>query len=239
MKECKEGILGVLGGMGPQATNTFYQRIIDRTQAEKDQEHLQVLIWSDAKIPDRTAGILAGPEAAEQVYQALLDGARLLERAGCTVLAIPCNTSHYFADRLQAQLKIPLIHMIRETVAAIQAMGKKTVGILATDGTVRTGIYQKELTAAGLTPVTLPEELQGVVMSIIYDEIKRGETGSREKFGEVDAWLRQAGCDCAILGCTELSVYRNLHSLPPYYIDAMEVLAQQAILRCGKQLRNV
>lgn len=239
MKECKEGILGVLGGMGPQATNTFYQRIIDRTQAEKDQEHLQVLIWSDAKIPDRTAGILAGPEAAEQVYQALLDGARLLERAGCTVLAIPCNTSHYFVDRLQAQLRIPIIHMIRETVAAIQAMGKKTVGILATDGTVRTGIYQKELTAAGLTPVTLPEELQGVVMSIIYDEIKRGETGSREKFGEVDAWLRQAGCDCAILGCTELSVYRNLHSLPPYYIDAMEVLAQQAILRCGKQLRNV
>ena len=239
MKECKEGILGVLGGMGPQATNTFYQRLIDRTQAEKDQEHLRVLIWSDAKIPDRTAGILAGPEAAEQVYQALLDGARLLEGAGCTVLAIPCNTSHYFADRLQAQLKIPLIHMIRETVAAIQAMGKKTVGILATDGTVRTGIYQKELTAAGLTPVTLPEELQGVVMSIIYDEIKRGETGSREKFGEVDAWLRQAGCDCAILGCTELSVYRNLHSLPPYYIDAMEVLAQQAILRCGKQLRNV
>ncbi|HIY31983.1 MAG TPA: amino acid racemase [Candidatus Evtepia faecavium] len=239
MKERKEGILGVLGGMGPQATNTFYQRIIDRTQAEKDQEHLQVLIWSDAKIPDRTAGILAGPEAAEQVYQALLDGARLLERAGCTVLAIPCNTSHYFADRLQAQLKIPLIHMIRETVAAIQAMGKKTVGILATDGTVRTGIYQKELTAAGLTPVTLPERLQKTVMSIIYDEIKKGETGSREKFGEVDAWLRQAGCDCAILGCTELSVYRNLHSLPPYYIDAMEVLAQQAILRCGKQLRNV
>lgn len=239
MKERKEGILGVLGGMGPQATNTFYQRIIDRTQAEKDQEHLQVLIWSDAKIPDRTAGILAGPEAAEQVYQALLDGAKLLEGAGCTVLAIPCNTSHYFADRLQAQLRIPIIHMIRETVAAIQAMGKKTVGILATDGTVQTGIYQKELTAAGLTPVTLPERLQKTVMSIIYDEIKKGETGSREKFGEVDAWLRQAGCDCAILGCTELSVYRNLHSLPPYYIDAMEVLAQQAILRCGKQLRNV
>lgn len=239
MKERKEGILGVLGGMGPQATNTFYQRLIDRTQAEKDQEHLRVLIWSDAKIPDRTAGILGTPDQAEAVYAALLAGAKLLEGAGCTVLAIPCNTSHYFADRLQAQLKIPLIHMIRETVAAIQAMGKKTVGILATDGTVRTGIYQKELTAAGLTPVTLPEELQGVVMSIIYDEIKRGETGSREKFGEVDAWLRQAGCDCAILGCTELSVYRNLHSLPPYYIDAMEVLAQQAILRCGKQLRNV
>ena len=236
MKERKEGILG---GMGPQATNTFYQRIIDRTQAETDQEHLRVLIWSDAKIPDRTAGILGTPDQAEAVYAALLAGAKLLEGAGCTVLAIPCNTSHYFADRLQAQLHIPSIHMIRGTVAAIQAMGKKTVGILATDGTVQTGIYQKELTAAGLTPVTLPERLQKTVMSIIYDEIKKGETGSREKFGEVDAWLRQAGCDCAILGCTELSVYRALHSLPPYYMDAMEVLAEQAILRCGKQLRNV
>lgn len=239
MKAQQEGILGVLGGMGPQATNTFYQRIIDRTQAETDQEHLRVLIWSDAKIPDRTAGILGTPDQAEAVYAALLAGAKLLEGAGCTVLAIPCNTSHYFADRLQAQLRIPIIHMIRETVAAIQAMGKKTVGILATDGTVQTGIYQKELTAAGLTPVTLPEKLQKTVMSIIYDEIKKGETGSREKFGEVDAWLRQAGCDCAILGCTELSVYRALHSLPPYYMDAMEVLAEQAILRCGKQLRNV
>ena len=239
MKAQQEGILGVLGGMGPQATNTFYQRIIDRTQAETDQEHLRVLIWSDAKIPDRTAGILGTPDQAEAVYAALLAGAKLLERAGCTVLAIPCNTSHYFVDRLQAQLRIPIIHMIRQTVAAIQAMGKKTVGILATDGTVQTGIYQKELTAAGLTPVTLPERLQKTVMSIIYDEIKKGETGSREKFGEVDAWLRQAGCDCAILGCTELSVYRALHSLPPYYMDAMEVLAEQAILRCGKQLRNV
>jgi aspartate racemase len=158
---------------------------------------------------------------------------------GATVLAIPCNTSHYFADRLQAQLNIPLINMIRETVAAIQASGKKKVGILATDGTVRTGIYQDALTQAGLTPVTLPENLQKTVMSIIYDEIKRGETGSREKFGEIDAYLRAQGCDCAILGCTELSVYRVLHSLPPYYIDAMEVLAEQAILRCGKELRNV
>ena len=97
----QEGILGVLGGMGPQATNTFYQRIIDRTQAESDQEHLRVLIWSDAKIPDRTAGILGTPDQAEAVYQHLLADAKLLERAGCTVLAIPCNTSHYFVDRIQ------------------------------------------------------------------------------------------------------------------------------------------
>ena len=233
----EEGILGVLGGMGPQATNTFYQRIIDRTQAESDQEHLRVLIWSDAKIPDRTAGILGGD--GEAVFRQLLEGARLLERSGCTVLAIPCNTSHYFADRLQGELGIPIIHMIRETVREICREGKRTVGILATDGTVRTGIYQRELEQAGLTAVTPPEDLQRVVMSIIYDEIKRGETGSREKFGEIDDFLRSSGCDCAILGCTELSVFRALHALPSFYIDAMEILAEQSILRCGKTLRNV
>lgn len=232
-----EGILGVLGGMGPQATNTFYQRIIDRTQAESDQEHLRVLIWSDAKIPDRTAGILGGQE--EAVFQHLLADAKLLERAGCTCLAIPCNTSHYFADRLQARLSIPILHMIRETVQRIQQAGKRRVGILATDGTVQTGIYQKELEQAGLCAVVPPPPLQKTVMSIIYDEIKRGEAGSREKFGELDAFLREAGCDCAILGCTELSVYRSLHSLPAYYVDAMEILAERAIVCCGKQLRNI
>jgi len=233
----REGILGVIGGMGPQATNTFYQRLIDRTQAETDQEHLPVLIWSDAGIPDRTASILGGRE--EEVYQRLLADARLLEGAGCTHIVLPCNTSHYFVDRLQAELSVPIIHMIRETVAVIQAAGKKVVGILATDGTVQTGIYQRELEKAGLTAVIPPETIQKTVMSIIYDEIKRGETGSREKFAEIDAFLRDAGCDCAILGCTELSVFRNLHSLPPYYIDAMEILAEQAILRCGKKLRNI
>lgn len=144
----QEGILGVLGGMGPQATNTFYQRIIDRTQAESDQEHLRVLIWSDAKIPDRTAASWAPQTRRRPSTSICWRTPSSWERAGCTVLAIPCNTSHYFADRLQGELHIPLIHMIRETVSAIRAMGKTTVGILATDGTVRTGIYQQALEAA-------------------------------------------------------------------------------------------
>ena len=231
--------LGVIGGMGPQATNTFYQYIIDRTDARTDQEHLSVLIFSDCAMPDRTAAILGTQAQKDEVYERLLSDARMLERAGCTAIAVPCNTSHYFLDRVQEQISIPIVHMIRETARLLVSQGKKRPGILATDGTVQTGIYQKELTAAGLTPVTLPQTLQQTVMSIIYDEIKKGETGSREKFGEVDAYLRQVGCDCAILGCTELSVYRVLHSLPSFYIDAMEILAEQAILRCGKQLRNI
>ena len=91
--------LGILGGMGPQATQVFYQRILDMTDATRDQEHVPTLIWSDTQIPDRTAAILGGD--AEGCYRRLLEGAKLLEGCGCTALAIPCNTSHYFADRLQ------------------------------------------------------------------------------------------------------------------------------------------
>ena len=239
MKAQQEGILGVLGGMGPQATNTFYQRIIDRTQAETDQEHLRVLIWSDAKIPDRTAGILGTPDQAEAVYAALLAGAKLLEGAGCTVLAIPCNTSHYFVDRIQQEIGIPILHMIRETARTLVAQGKRRPAILATDGTIRTGLYQKECAAFGLEAAPPEPAVQRLVMSIIYEDIKRGERGSREKFAQIDRALASMGCDCAILGCTELSVFRSYHSLPPFYVDAMEVLAELAVVRCGKQLRTI
>ncbi len=229
--------LGVLGGMGPQATQIFYQRILDRTDAERDQEHLPTLILSDTEMPDRTAAILGG--RGEEVFGRLLSDARQLEACGCTALAIPCNTSHYFADRLQAELDIPLINMVRETCRVLARRGCKRVGILATDGTVRTGIYQMECTAQGFEGVAPDEDTQKLVMSIIYEEIKRGESGSREKFAAIDRALRDLGCDAAILGCTELSVYRVYHGLPDFYVDAMEVLVEESITRCGKRLRNV
>lgn len=233
----KEARLGILGGMGPQATQIFYQRIIERTDAARDQEHVPALIWSDSQIPDRTAALLEG--RGEEVFRRLLADARLLEQAGCTVIAIPCNTSHYFVDRLQQEVGIPILHMIRETVRRISREGSPKVGILATDGTVQMGLYQKACADQGLMTVIPPKDIQKLVMSIIYDEIKRGEPGSREKFAQVDRVMRDLGCDCAILGCTELSVYRSYHNLPGFYVDAMEVLAEEAILHCGKPLRFI
>mgnify|MGYP002604549757 CR=1 FL=1 len=231
--------LGIIGGMGPQATNTFYQYIIDRTDAHSDQEHLSVLIFSDSDMPDRTGAILGSEADREAVSQRLLDDARLLESAGCTVLAVPCNTAHYFLDRVQEQVGVPILHMIRETARTLVAQGKRRPAILATDGTIRTGLYQKECAAFGLEAAPPEPAVQRLVMSIIYEEIKRGERGSREKFAQIDRALASMGCDCAILGCTELSVFRSYHSLPPFYVDAMEVLAELAVVRCGKQLRTI
>jgi aspartate racemase len=229
--------LGVLGGMGPQATQIFYQRILDRTEAVCDQEHLPALILSDTEMPDRTKAILSGQ--GETVYIRLLKNARLLESCGCTAIAIPCNTSHYFLDRLQTEVKTPILHMVRETAKVIHQRGCRRVGILATDGTVQMGLYQKECAALGLKGLAPEPEIQKLVMSIIYDEIKKGEKGSREKFAVVDKALRAMGCDAGILACTELSVYRVYHGLPDFYVDAMEVLVEQAITVCGKKLRMV
>ena len=229
--------LGILGGMGPQATQVFYQFVLDRTDAARDQDHLPTLILSDTKMPDRTAAILSG--CSEGLYQRLLDDARLLETCGCTAIAIPCNTSHYFVDRLQGEIGIPIIHMIRETAVALAGAGKKHPAILATDGTIRSGLYQRECEALGMAAFSPDDNTQSLVMSIIYEEIKQGEQGSREKFAQIDRAVRKAGCDCAILACTELSVFATYHSLPPFYVDAMGVLAEQAVTRCGYPLRMI
>lgn len=231
----QEKRLGILGGMGPQATQIFYQWILDRTDAACDQEHIPALILSDTAMPDRTQAILSGQEGP--ILQRLLDDAKLLERSGCTAIAIPCNTSHYFVPRIQPELSIPILHMPRLTVERLRRAGRKKAAVLATDGTHHVGVYSSACREAGIEPVVPDGETQKLVMSIIYDEIKKGERGSREKFDRIDRFVRAAGCDGAILGCTELSVYRSYHGLPDFYIDAMEVLAEESILACGKRLR--
>lgn len=231
--------LGVLGGMGPQATNTFYQYIIDRTDARTDQEHLSVLIFSDCAMPDRTAAILGTQAQKDEVYERLLSDACMLERAGCTAIAVPCNTSHYFLDRVQEQISIPIVHMIRETARLLVSQGKKRPGILATDGTIRTGLYQREFAAFGIYAAAPRPAAQKQVMSLIYDDIKAGKAGDPEKFAAFTKDLVEQGCDCAVLACTELSVFANQHHLSPFYVDAMAVLAQRSIELCHKPLRAV
>lgn len=232
-----QSLLGVLGGMGPQATQIFYQFVLDRTDAASDQEHLPTLILSDTQVPDRTSAILNG--RTKELYAKLLNDVRLLERCGCTAIAIPCNTSHYFVDRLQEAVRVPILHMIRETAAVLHAQGKRRPAILATDGVIQTGLYARECAGFGIEAVAPDPDTQKLVMSIIYDDIKQGKKGSWEKFAEIDRALHKSGCDCAVLACTELSVFSVYHPLSPYYLDAMAVLAEKAVAFCGYTLRKI
>lgn len=232
----QKGKLGVLGGMGPQATELFYRRVVEFTAAQRDQEHIETLVLSDTQMPDRTAAILSGDTAP--VYARLLADARLLEGWGAACIAIPCNTSHTFVPRLQKELKTPIVNMIAETAAALKAVQARRVGILATDGTIQMGLYHAACQEAGIEAVSPPGEIQKLVMSVIYDEVKGGRPVSRDKLAAIDAALVEMGCDHGVLACTELSVCKGWEALNCKYLDALDVLARRCVTACGYPLRN-
>lgn len=235
MKQENEKLLGVIGGMGPLATQLFYKMVIEKTEAYRDQDHLNMIIFSHASMPDRTAAILKNDTA--ELYGKLLDDARSLEKLGADFIAIPCNTSHFFVDRIQKEISVPIINMITETVETIHEKGTR-VGILATDGTVKTELYQNACRETGLVPVVPSEECQKLVMKIIYDGIKDGGEINLEDFEEIEMELKAQGCTCAIMACTELSCFKERYQLNDYYLDAMEVLAEKSLLYCGKQIKE-
>lgn len=228
--------IGVIGGMGPMASQLFYKMVIEHTVAQKDQDHINMIILSDASMPDRTEAILSGHY--EEPYQQLLDDARLLEQCGCKAIGITCNTSHFFVDMIKDKINIPIIHMIRETAACIAGIchGGK-IGIMATDGTVRTELYQKALREEGLSPYIPSEEIQKEVMYQIYDRIKNGQPFDAVSWHRIETEYRNAGCERVLLACTELSVIRADEGLGDWYVDPMEVLARKVIQFAGRQYK--
>lgn len=229
--------LGVIGGMGPEATSYYYDQVIRHTEASCDQEHLDMVILSCASMPDRTAAIQTGETA--ELLATMRSCAHLLEQAGCAHIAIPCNTSHFFYDQIQAFTRVPIIHMPREAVReAVRVRGAGRVGIMGTDGTVGSGIYARECAAAGAACVTPPEEIQAGIMSIIYDDVKAGRAPDLDTFDDALSWFTgEAGCDCVILACTELSVIGQYRALPDVALDAMDVLVRESIVRSGAHYR--
>ena len=230
--------IGVLGGMGPLATHLFYGMIISNTDAKRDQDHIDMIILNHASMPDRTQALLSGD--TRDLYSKLLEDCIFLEKSGVSHIAIPCNTAHFFVDKLQSEISIPIINMVREVARDMKgAKGEGVkVGILATDGTVKLGVYQAELEREGLIPVIPSEENQKRVMRIIYDGIKNGGEINYEDFQEVENEMIEKECGCAIMGCTELSCFMDMYKLSnEFYIDAMKTLALKTITAAGKRFK--
>ncbi len=228
-----EKTLGILGGMGPMASMLFYKMITEHTQAEKDQDHIKTVLLSDSKMPDRTSAILSGTYGP--CDEQILRDALFLKDAGCHMIAVTCNTAHLFVDRIKDRVSIPFIHMIGETAAemALRYPGG-TIGIMATDGTIKTGLYQKRLEALGLKPFTPSDKIQKLVMHEIYDCIKAGKRYDEASFSLIEKEFREAGCDSVLLACTELSVIKADENLGDWYTDPMLVMARKCIEACGK-----
>ena len=223
--------LGIIGGMGPLASELFYKMLTEKTAASSDQEHLNAIIFSHADMPDRTSAILSGDsEKIAHVRDLLLADALSLESLGCRARAVTCNTAHFFVDMISSAVGIPFIHMIKEAAAETARLipGGK-VAILATDGTISTGLYQKALAEAGVVPFVPQPDVQALVMHEIYDCIKAGRPADRESWAAIDRHLRELGCQKALLACTELSVIRSAEGLPDFYLDPMEIMAVRAL----------
>ena len=146
--------IGILGGMGPLATADLFQKIVLLTKADTDREHIRVYIDSNANIPDRTAAILSG---GEDPVPEMASALRHLEACGADCIIMPCNTAHYFLPRLQAMTKIPFLSILTAAAEACKAQFPgKTVGILATRGTLAANLYQEALVQAGV-PYLVPD----------------------------------------------------------------------------------
>lgn len=228
--------LGVIGGLGPLATAYFFELVIRMTEAQTDQEHVELMILNCPSVPDRTSYILGKSE--ESPLPAMLKMGRQLQRIGAEYIAIPCITAHYFHRELTEAISVPIIHIVRETAEHLARYGVGSAGLMATDGTVCSGLFQEELKERGIACVLPDRENQQFVMELIYQDIKAGRPVSMSKFEHVSSYLREKGAECIILGCTELSLIKRDYFLGAGYLDAMEILARQAVLVSGARLKG-
>lgn len=224
-------MLGIIGGMGPMASAVFYDMISSKTDASCDQENLNLILLSHAGMPDRTRAILSKDEAQiEEVRSKLYADAIFLQNAGCTAIAVTCNTAHYFVNMIEDELDIPFIHLIRETAEAVASeFGARKVAVLATDGTIETRLYQDELSKRGVIAFTPKAEVQALVMHEIYECIKSGKPADEEIWQKIEEYVKAEGCEAAILACTELSVVRKELSLGSFYFDPMDIMAERCL----------
>lgn len=228
-------VFGIIGGMGPMATQVLYKMVTDYTPAKKDNDHLDLMILSDASMPDRTAAILGTQEDRDKCYAQLKEDTEFLEKAGVKAIAVPCNTAHFFMHQIEKEMTVPLISMIR---SAAEELGKKypgqKVAILATDGTVKAHVYQPAFEANGVVPYVVSPETQKHVMHIIFDCVKAGKPADPESLAAIDAEVKAAGCASGLLACTELSVIKEDGGFGDFYTDAMDVLARRIVEFMGR-----
>lgn len=224
--------LGIIGGLGPMATTYFLYLLTQMSLAETDQEHMEILMYSKPSIPDRTRYILG--LSRENPAPEMIKAGQMLKGMGAELLAVPCITAHYFHEELEKNIGLQVLHAVRETAKYLREAGVDKVGILATDGTIRSGLFEHVFTQYKIATVNPGENSQRLVMDLIYGQIKSGKKGNLEEFIQVGEELSAAGAQVNLLGCTELSLLKRDYVLPGGYLDVLEVLASCAVRECGR-----
>jgi aspartate racemase len=221
--------IGVLGGMGPWATLDFFEKILRLTPAKTDQEHLRVIIDNNPKIPDRSPAIVG---TGEDPTPALVAGARILQQAGADVIVIPCNTAHYFYERVQNAVSIPVLHIMEEVVSTAreEVPSARVLGILATAAAVSSGLYARACARKGIEVVNPDPAGQQVVNRAIY-AVKGGQMGPEITAGlkKIADGLVGRGAQALVLGCTELPFVLKPQDVRVPLLDSNQILARAAV----------
>lgn len=229
-KVAPKRMVGIFGGMGPEATANLYAEIVRLTPAKEDQDHLPTVIYSRPQVPDRTKCIESG---SREIVPYIQEGVRRLERMGASLIAIPCNTVHYYHADMQKAVRVPVLNMITEAVDAVEKQHPqcKIVGLLASNGTVRSKLYEKAFEARGIR-VVYPEAAcqQTCVMNAVYS-IKAGGDKRRQAdlLARAAADVTRKGAQVIVLGCTEIPLAFDSSRTRLPVVNATEVLALAAI----------
>jgi aspartate racemase len=217
-------VVGIIGGMGPEATLDLMRRVLAKTPARDDQDHIHLIVESNPKIPSRIAHLIEGTGA--DPTPELIRIAVNLQRAGAEALAIPCNTAHAYAHSIRRAVSIPLLDMVQLTVDQIASSPRTArVGLLASSAVLATELYAKAFSAHGIA-VVHPAG-QDEVMSLIK-AVKRGETGLAGQTALARIALELANqADMLLIGCSELSVISAGITKP--FVDSLDVQAQAIV----------
>lgn len=234
-KKISGELVGILGGMGPLATAYFYEKVIKLTCADKDQDHIPLIINNIPDVPDRTKAIES--RDYEPVLEKLEDGINQLQSSGCTKIACTCNTAHFFLRILSEKMQIPIIDMIELTgdhiLNKFNSKCENLTAIFATDGTIKSCLYQSALDIRGVPFYVPNNDEQKLVMTQIYDCIKAGRPYNADLWDQLIASVKEKGVTSIIMGCTELSVIKDENHLGDLYIDPMDILAREVIRISG------
>ena len=223
-----EKTVGILGGMGPEATVDLMQRIISLTPALDDADHIRCIVDNNPKVPSRIKAIIEG--RGEDPGPCMADMATRLESWGADFLVIACNTAHHYYRNVSDAVDIPVInliglvtdHLIRHFPA------HRSIGILASPAVGMTGLYTQRFAPLGLTAV-LPDPGAQEALFQVIKTVKQGNTGDNVKrdYESVCRHLADKGAELAVVACTELSILDT--DLPVPTVDAAQVLAQEVV----------
>jgi len=228
-KEIKEKVVGILGGMGPEATVDFFHKLTVNTPAKFDQQHLHVVVYSNPKVPDRTEAIL---NDGQSPLPFLVEGCKSLERAGADFIVIPCVTAHYFLNDLRKETKLPILSILDAVGENLSGYYPKIriVGLMGTSGTLKSGLFQKRMSMDGIQCIVCSDNIQEEVMEAIYS-IKEGLNREELTLTLTSAAesLINSGAEGIVAGCTEIPLCLTQEDLTVPYFDSLLILARHTI----------